>query len=77
MAESPSAAASTSLEDVFINPSGPDVKKTLHSHLFRSPHSHGLKVFLDQRELQQGGYLTSQIEGNSGSGAKIEVMLEP
>jgi len=48
---------------VFINHRGPDVKKTFASHLYRRLHSHGLRVFLDQPELQQGDYLTPQIEG--------------
>jgi len=49
--------------DVFINHRGPDVKKTFASYLYRRLISHGLRVFLDQPELQQGDKLISQIEG--------------
>lgn len=48
--------------DVFLNHRGPDVKKTFASHLYRRLLSHGVSVFLDQQELQQGDSLTSQIE---------------
>ena len=48
--------------DVFINHRGPDVKKHLASHLYYSLTAHGLRVFLDMEELQQGDGLNSQIE---------------
>eukprot|EP00253_Pinus_taeda_P015240 PITA_15240 len=62
MAASSSAAANSD-QDVFINHRGPDAKKTFASHLYRRLCSYGLRVFLDQRELQRGDYITSQIEG--------------
>lgn len=49
--------------DVFINHRGPDVKKTLASYLYHSLVAHGLRVFLDTEEMQEGDSLTSQIEG--------------
>lgn len=49
--------------DVFISHRGPDVKKTLASHLYHRLLVHGLRVFLDYQELQEGDKLTSQIEG--------------
>jgi hypothetical protein len=61
MAESSSTAANSGY-DVFINHRGPDVKKTFASHLYRRLLSYGLRVFLDQPELQRGDYLTPQIE---------------
>lgn len=64
MAESASASTSTAANskyDVFINHRGLDVKKTLASHLYRRLLSCGLRVFLDQPELEQGDYLTPQI----------------
>jgi hypothetical protein len=39
------------------------VKKTLASHLYHRLLVHGLRVFLDYQELQEGDKLTSQIEG--------------
>lgn len=75
MAASSSTAASASISpstntnrssnssfDVFINHRGPDVKKTFASLLYHRLFSYGLKVFLDREELQQGDYLTPQIE---------------
>jgi len=49
--------------DVFINYRGSDVKKTFADYLYRRLLSHGLSVFLDQQEFQQGENLTCQIEG--------------
>lgn len=49
--------------EVFINHRGPDVKKTLASHLYRHLISYGLRVFLDCEELQEGENLTCQIQG--------------
>jgi hypothetical protein len=48
--------------DVFINHRGTDVKKTFASHLYGRLHGLGLRVFLDQSELQQGDSITLQIE---------------
>eukprot|EP00253_Pinus_taeda_P028406 PITA_28406 len=69
MAQSSSAAASTSTStapnsdhDVFINHRGLDVKKNFASHLYRRLQSYGLRVFLDQPELQRGDYFAAQIE---------------
>eukprot|EP00253_Pinus_taeda_P003101 PITA_03101 len=81
MAACSSAAASASTSaapnsdyDVFINHRGPDVKKTFASHLYRRLQSYGLRVFLDQPELQRGEYLTPQIEGAIGS-ASVHVAV--
>jgi hypothetical protein len=72
MAAPSSTAASTSADpnstsnssyEVFLNHRGPDVKKTFASYLYHRLVSCGLKVFLDQEELQQGDYLTPQIKG--------------
>lgn len=49
--------------DVFINHRGPDVKKTLASHLYHGLVECGLRVFLDIEEMHEGDSLTSQIEG--------------
>jgi hypothetical protein len=49
--------------DVFINHRGPDVKKTLASHLYHGLVERGLRVFLDIEEMHEGDSLTSQIEG--------------
>jgi hypothetical protein len=49
--------------DVFLNHRGPDVKKTFASHLYRQLKANGLRVFLDQEELQKGDELTPQIKG--------------
>lgn len=57
------SATTTNNYDVFINHRGPDVKKTLASHLYHRLLVHGLQIFLDFEELQEGDNLTSQIEG--------------
>jgi len=48
--------------DVFISHRGPDVKKSFAGHLYHSLNSRGLRVFLDQPELEPGGKIISQIE---------------
>jgi len=48
--------------DVFINHRGPDVKKTLASHLYHRLLAHGLRVFLDTEELQKGDTIAGQIQ---------------
>jgi len=53
----------SSVYDVFINHRGPDVKKVLASHIYRRLIGHGLKVFLDQPEMQEGEGITPQING--------------
>ena len=71
MAASSSTAASTSSDpnsnnssfDVFISHHGGDTKKTFASHLYHRLHSYGLKVFLDQPELQRGDDFAPQIRG--------------
>eukprot|EP00253_Pinus_taeda_P013145 PITA_13145 len=62
MAQPSSSAAANSDHDVFINLCGPDAKKNFGSHLYRSLLSHGLRVFLDQRELRRGDDFSVQIE---------------
>lgn len=71
---SPSAAATTTSTssishsnrniycDVFINHRGPDVKKTLASHLYHRLRLHGIRVFLDRPELNEGGNFSSKID---------------
>eukprot|EP00253_Pinus_taeda_P001167 PITA_01167 len=49
--------------DVFLNHRGPDVKKTLASHLYYRLLSHGFRPFLDRPELQEGDSFIRQIEG--------------
>lgn len=49
--------------DVFLNHRGPDVKTGLASHIYRRLILHGLRVFFDIGEMQQGENLTPQIEG--------------
>jgi hypothetical protein len=73
MAASSSIAAHYSY-DVFINHRGPDVKKTFASHLYHGLSKHGLRVFLDEPELQPGDSLTSQIEGAVGT-ASVHVAV--
>eukprot|EP00253_Pinus_taeda_P012754 PITA_12754 len=53
----------TYVYDVFISHRGPDVKKGLASHIYRRLTLHGLRVFLDRQELQEGERMTPQIEG--------------
>lgn len=48
--------------DVFINHRGPDVKRTLATDLHHGLCKHDLRVFLDERELQEGDNITPQIE---------------
>lgn len=48
--------------DVFINHRGPDVKEGLAKHIYHRLKEHGLRVFLDQPELEKGDSVTSQIE---------------
>lgn len=48
--------------DVFINHRGPDVKTGLASHIYHSLNDHGLRVFLDKEELQEGENMTPQIK---------------
>jgi hypothetical protein len=49
---------------VFINHRGPDVKKTLASSIYhRLTNCHGLRVFLDQKELHTGDALSPAILG--------------
>lgn len=47
---------------VFINYRSPDVKIGLATRLYRRLSSHGLRVFLDSQEMQQGEELSPQIE---------------
>ncbi|GLJ27775.1 hypothetical protein SUGI_0545120 [Cryptomeria japonica] len=47
---------------VFINHRGPDVKKTLASHIYYALETHGLRVFFDKQELQVGDFLTPAIQ---------------
>ena len=57
------SSASTCVYDIFINHRGPDSKKTLATHMYDRLSKHDLRVFLDQRELQEGDPFPSQIEG--------------
>eukprot|EP00253_Pinus_taeda_P021592 PITA_21592 len=63
--------------DVFISHRGPDVKKTFAGHLYRRLRSLGLKVFLDQPELQRGDSLTSQIESAIRSASVHVAVFSP
>jgi hypothetical protein len=49
--------------DVFLNHRGPDCKKTFATDLYNRLRGYGLRVFLDQKELQEGDDLTAQIKG--------------
>lgn len=49
--------------DVFINHRGPDVKKGLASHIYHRLSVYGLRVFLDQQQLQEGENMTPQMAG--------------
>eukprot|EP00253_Pinus_taeda_P024802 PITA_24802 len=60
------SAAHNSDYNVFINHHGWDVKKTFSNHLYRRLQSYGLRVFLDQPELQRGDYFAPHIEGAIG-----------
>eukprot|EP00253_Pinus_taeda_P034590 PITA_34590 len=48
--------------DVFLNHRGPDTKKGLASHIYRSLIVRGLRVFLDEPELRKGEDMPSQIK---------------
>lgn len=60
---SPSTAASSNdyRYDVFLNHRGTDTKKGFTGHLYNSLRSHGMRVFLDKQEMQEGDDLTTQI----------------
>eukprot|EP00253_Pinus_taeda_P020195 PITA_20195 len=62
MAQSSSSTSANSDHDVFISHRGPDTKKTFASHLYNRLCLHGLRVFLDQPELQRGDDFSVQIE---------------
>eukprot|EP00253_Pinus_taeda_P024395 PITA_24395 len=77
MAASTSTAADSNNNtcyDVFISHRGPDVKKTFASHLYRRLISHGLRVFLDYKELQEGEDFPCQIKG-AISAASVHVAI--
>jgi len=71
---SSSASISCSRYDVFINHRGPDVKDTFGSHLYRRLLDHGLSVFLDREELEEGHNISSQIE-QAISGASVHIAI--
>eukprot|EP00253_Pinus_taeda_P015737 PITA_15737 len=48
--------------DVFISHRGPDVKKTLATHLYHRLCEHDLSVFLDEQELRAGDTVNPQLE---------------
>lgn len=48
--------------DVFLSHRGPDVRKTLASHLYRRLLLHGMRVFLDRPNPQKGENFPSEIE---------------
>ncbi|XP_057817737.2 disease resistance protein Roq1 isoform X1 [Cryptomeria japonica] len=48
--------------DVFINHRGPDVKHTLAAALYKTLTGMGLRVFLDEEELEYGDFLPGEIE---------------
>eukprot|EP00253_Pinus_taeda_P020269 PITA_20269 len=78
MAASSSTAATSNLNyDVFLSHRGVDVKKTFASHLYRRLSSFGLKVFLDQPELQRGDYFAPQIEHAIQSASVHVAILSP
>eukprot|EP00253_Pinus_taeda_P034129 PITA_34129 len=78
MAASSSTAATSNLNyDVFLSHRGVDVKKTFASHLYRRLSSFGLKVFLDQPELQRGHYFAPQIEHAIQSASVHVAILSP
>eukprot|EP00253_Pinus_taeda_P005914 PITA_05914 len=63
MAVSPSTGSNYNYQ-VFINHRGPDVKKTLASHLYyRLSSDRGFRVFWDREEMEAGDRLDSQILG--------------
>ncbi|XP_057846968.2 disease resistance protein RPV1 isoform X1 [Cryptomeria japonica] len=59
---------------VFINHRGPDVKKTLASHIYHALETHGLRVFLDKQELQVGDFLTPAIQSAIRS-ASVQIAI--
>jgi len=60
--------------DVFINHRGPDAKETFASHLYHCLRAHGLRVFLDIKEMQKGEIITSQIH-RAIQGASIHIAI--
>ena len=62
---------------MFINHRGPDVKKNFASHLYRSLTEHGLRVFLDSQELQEGDNFSLQIEGAIRTASVHVVIFSP
>nr|ACN40032.1 unknown [Picea sitchensis] len=62
MASSSTSPSHDDVYNVFINHRGPDVKNGLASHIYRRLIDHGLKVFLDKPEMQEGEPITPQIK---------------
>ncbi|GLJ24536.1 hypothetical protein SUGI_0468790 [Cryptomeria japonica] len=60
--------------DVFINHRGPDVKRTLASLIYHRLEAHGLRVFLDEQELQVGDSLTPAIK-SAISTASVQIAI--
>lgn len=85
MASSSSASTSTptsgslnnNVYEVFINFRGPDVRKTLGSHLYRRLLSHGLRVFFAVPFWQQGERLDSQIKSAIRTASVYVAILSP
>ncbi|GLJ27765.1 hypothetical protein SUGI_0544900 [Cryptomeria japonica] len=60
--------------DVFINHRGPDTKKTLASLIYRDLSEHGLRVFLDEQELEVGDPFPPAIQ-SAIRGASVHIAI--
>ncbi|XP_059077656.1 disease resistance protein RPV1 isoform X3 [Cryptomeria japonica] len=60
--------------DVLINHRGPDTKKTLASLIYRELSEHGLRVFLDERELEVGDPFPPAIQ-SAIRGASVHIAI--
>ncbi|GLJ27780.1 hypothetical protein SUGI_0545170 [Cryptomeria japonica] len=60
--------------DGFINHRGPDTKRTLASLIYRDLSEHGLRVFLEERELQVGDSFPPAIE-SAIRGASVKIAI--
>ncbi|XP_059065768.1 probable 2' cyclic ADP-D-ribose synthase BdTIR [Cryptomeria japonica] len=62
IASSSTSASNKVRYEVFINHRGIDTKHTLATSIYNALNGIGLKVFLDEKELQLGDFITAEIE---------------
>ncbi|XP_059065776.1 TMV resistance protein N-like [Cryptomeria japonica] len=62
IASSSTSASNKVRYEVFINHRGVDTKHTLATSIYNALNGIGLKVFLDEKELELGNFITAEIE---------------